>query len=219
MRRAEGAVEHLDLTVPHADREASLADVDRLSAWFGGHWVTVREVRRLARGPRVVIADIGGGSGALAAQIIAALTRDGRRARVVVVDRAARPLASADVLVVRADATALPLRDGAVDIVTASLLLHHLAPGAVVRCLGEMRAAARMAVVVNDLLRTRATLVLVWLATRLFARHRFSRHDGPLSVRRAYAASELTALAEKAGVPRLAIRRYPWLGRLVAVTL
>jgi hypothetical protein len=80
-----------------------------------------------------------------------------------------------------------------------------------------MRAAARLGVVVNDLLRTRLGLALVWLATRLLARHRFARHDGPLSVRRAYSPAELKALAAAAGLATPAIRRHPWWGRLVAV--
>ena len=108
-------------------------------------------------------------------------------------------------------------RPGAADVVTASLLLHHLEPAAAARSLAEMRAAARRGVVINDLLRSRMTLGLVWVVTRLFTRHPFARHDGPLSVRRAYSPQELRAIAARAGVRRLDVRRYPWLGRIVAV--
>jgi len=217
MKRAGHALELLDRPVPAADRDASLRDVDRLNAWFGGYRLTVRAVRGLAPEGEVLVADVGGGRGGLAARLVAALARDGRRARVIVVDRDAPPASGGGVLAVRADATALPFREGAVDVVTASLLLHHLDPDAAARCLGEMRAAARRGVVVNDLLRSRLTLVLVTLVTRLFARHRFSRHDGPLSVRRAYSPRELTVLAGKAGIGRLVVRRHRLLGRVVAV--
>lgn len=227
MRRAEGAREYLDRAVPAADRAASLADIDRLNAWFGGYRLTLREVARLAArvepGRPLVVVDVGGGGGGLAARLLRRARRMGRPLRAVVVDRAAylagaRPDAGpAAPLRVRADATALPFREGAVDIVVASLLLHHLEPDAAARCLAEMRAAARLGVVVNDLLRAPLTLVLVWLATRLVARHRFSRHDGPLSVRRAYAPDELRGLAEKAGVRPLRIDTHPLLGRVVAV--
>jgi hypothetical protein len=135
---------------------------------------------------------------------------------VVVVDRAPAPDVPG-VLRVCADATALPLRPGAADVVVTSLTLHHLEPAAAVRCLAEMRAVARCGIVVNDLLRSRLTLALVWLATRLFCRHRFARFDGPLSVRRAYSPRELAALAQRAGVDGLRIRRYPLLGRLLAI--
>jgi hypothetical protein len=98
-----------------------------------------------------------------------------------------------------------------------SLTLHHLPPDAAVTALGEMRAAARLAVVVNDLVRSRVSLAIVWIATRLLACHRISRHDGPLSVRRAYSPEELRSLAEKAGILRMSITRRPWVGRLLAV--
>jgi hypothetical protein len=45
--------------------------------------------------------------------------------------------------------------------------------------------------------------------------HPVSRHDGPVSVRRAYSPGELAALAAQAG-GRARVRRYAWLGRLVA---
>src|SRR5204862_878414 len=149
----------------------------------------------------------------------------GRARRGVVVGRdgavlaLARPVAAGypEVLLVQADAAALPVRDGAADIVTAGLTLHHLEPEQAVEGLRQMTAAAAIAVVVNDLLRRRLSLGLVWLATRLLRCHPISRHDGPLSVRRAYSAAELAALAQKAGITTLTVRAYPLYGRLVAV--
>ena len=73
----------------------------------------------------------------------------------------------------------------------------------------EMKTAARIAVVVNDLLRDRLSLGLVWLATRLLGCHPISRHDGPLSVRRAYTPAELARLAIRAGVPDIRWHRAP----------
>jgi methyltransferase family protein len=123
-----------------------------------------------------------------------------------------------EIRLVAADAAALPIRERGADIVTSALTLHHLEPDAAATGLREMAAAARHAVVVNDLLRTRVALGLVWLATRLLRCHPISRHDGPLSVRRAYSAAELTTLAQKAGITTLRVRAYPLLGRLVGVT-
>jgi ubiquinone/menaquinone biosynthesis C-methylase UbiE len=227
MRREERRQELLDGPLPRRDRDAALADIDRLSAWFGGHALTIRAVWRLLgpapRGrPVPVIVDIGGGRGDLARRLVRAARRRHRRVRVVILDRDLETLALAgsacracpEILRVCADATALPFRDEGVAVTIASLVLHHLPPDGAVACLEAMRAAARAGVVVNDLLRTRLAWLLVVVGTWLFAR-RVSRHDGPLSVRRAYAPEELRVLGEKAGWPRITIRRYPPLGRLV----
>ncbi|MGH7345317.1 MAG: methyltransferase domain-containing protein, partial [Candidatus Rokuibacteriota bacterium] len=122
-----------------------------------------------------------------------------------------------EIALVRGDAAALPCRERAADIVISALTLHHLEPAQAAVGLREMAAAARIAVVVNDLLRRRLSLGLVWLATRLLGCHPISRHDGPLSVRRSYSRDELRTLAEQAGARRLTIREYPVLGRLLAV--
>jgi hypothetical protein len=231
MERLEGVLELLDRPVTPAERAASLADIDRLNGWFGGYALTLREIRRVAAavnaGDALVAVDVGGGTAAFAARLVE-WARGARRAiRVIVVERDTETLALArrvhaaypEIRLVAADAAALPIREGGADIVTSALTLHHLEPDAAAASLREMAAAARHAVVVNDLLRTRVALGLVWLATRLLRCHPISRHDGPLSVRRAYSAAELTTLAQKAGITTLRVRAYPLLGRLVAVTV
>ena len=223
MKRAEGALEVLDGGLGAADLAATLADVDRLNAWFGGYALTLREIGRLAaavpreRALRVV--DVGGGSAAFAVRLVKWARRRGRDVRVVVVERdrptlaLARRVAAAypEVLLVQGDAAALPCRERAVDIVTSGLTLHHLEPAQAVEGLREMTAAAGIGVVVNDLLRRRLSL------GRLFRCHPISRHDGPLSVRRSYSRDELRVLAEKAGARRLTIHEYRFLGRMLAV--
>src|SRR5437899_9946701 len=116
-----------------------------------------------------------------------------------------------------AGAAAMPVRGGGAAVATRALTRHHLEPDGAVASLREMAAAARRAVIVNDLLRTRLAFGLVWLATRLLRCHPISRHDGPLSVRRAYSAAELTMLAQKAGITTLRVHAHRIYGRLVAV--
>ena len=229
MKRAENAFEVLDGTVAAPERAASLADIDRLNSWFGGYALSLRAIRALAtevpRDRPLRVVDVGGGTAAFAMRVAEWARRSGRDVRVVVVDRdltalrLARAAVAAypEIVLVGGDAGALPCRKRAADIVTSALTLHHLEPVQAAAGLREMTAAARIAVVVNDLLRRRLSLGLVWLATRLLGCHPISRHDGPLSVRRSYSRDELTALAEKAGARRLTIREYPVLGRLLAV--
>src|SRR6185295_4037703 len=91
MRRAEGALEYLDGPVAPAARDASLADIDRLNAWFGGYALTLRALDRVAaRVPasrRLLVIDVGRGRGDFARRLMRHTGRRGRRAHVVVVDR------------------------------------------------------------------------------------------------------------------------------------
>ncbi|MGH7356017.1 MAG: methyltransferase domain-containing protein [Candidatus Rokuibacteriota bacterium] len=229
MERLSDGRELLDGALTRAARAATLADVDRLNAWFGGYALSLRAMRRLAgRVPAertLVVADVGGGRADLAVRIVRWARRAGRRVRILVVDRDAETLALAadacraypEIVLLRGDATALPLGDGRVDVAVVALTLHHLEPDGAAACLAEMTRAARLGVVVNDLLRGYLTLGLVWLVTRALGMHPVSCHDGPVSVRRAYAPAELRALAGRAGVARVALRRHALLGRLVAV--
>ena len=82
----------------------------------------------------------------------------------------------------------------------ASLVVHHLEPDAVVRLLREMARVARIGVVVNDLVRGRLALAGAWALTRVATRNRYTRHDAPLSVRRAYTRAELDGLVADAGL-------------------
>ena len=219
----------LDGPTPLDDRSRSLTEVARLNALFGGRRITLAHVKRLvSRMParrRLTVLDVGTGS----ADIPLALVRWARRARrpirVLALDRDWQTLGIArataarypEIVPIQGDALALPVRPHAVDVVISALTLHHLEPEAAVRFLAETDAAARVGFVVNDLARSRTAYVLVWLATRVFTRSRMSRHDGHLSVRRAYTPDELRALCEKAGLFDVRVFRYATLSRQCAV--
>ena len=61
------------------------------------------------------------------------------------------------------------------------------------RSCGEMSRVARRGIVVNDLIRGRLAWLGAWLLSHLATGNRYTRHDAPLSVRRAYTAAELTS--------------------------
>ncbi len=96
-----------------------------------------------------------------------------------------------------------------------SLLLHHLDPGPAAAALRELRRVARRGIVVNDLTRTWAGLVGLALLLPLLARSWITRHDGLVSVRRAYTPPELRRLARSVGLDHL--HSAGWLGARVAL--
>ena len=229
LARAAGAQELLDGPAPFAERARSLGDVARLNGAVGGRLLTLRHVRRLLahlpRGYTATVVDFGTGGGDIPRALVRWARRAGRPIRVFALDRDAATLAIArrtvagypEIVLVQADALALPFRPGAVDVAISALTLHHLEPPAATAYLAAMDGVARAGLVVNDLARSRVAWALVWLVTRVLACGRLSRHDGPLSVRRAYTADEVRGLCARAGLAGVRVRRYAPLLRLCAI--
>jgi len=204
--------------VSPAEMADALTDIGRLNL-IGATQTIQRHVApffsRIPRGETLRILDVGTGG----ADIPLALARWARqrrhRVRIVALDvhpavlrHAARAAAGTpEVQVVAGDALAAPIRPGSVDVVLCSLVLHHLSEEAVVTLLGRMAELARLGFVVSDFRRGRLAWAAVWLATRAVSRNRMTRHDGPLSVRRAYTPSELARLAARAHLAEIAWHR------------
>ena len=70
-------------------------------------------------------------------------------------------------------------------------------------------ALSTRGIVISDLLRTASSY---WAVTALscLIGNKVVRHDGPLSVRRAFLPQELSALAAESGFPYLKSKREPW---------
>jgi ubiquinone/menaquinone biosynthesis C-methylase UbiE len=109
----------------------------------------------------------------------------------------------------RADVRTLPWSDGAFDVVSCCLALHHFTSVDAVRALREMWRVASSAIVVTDLTRSYAAYIGTWLATRTVASNVLTKHDGPLSVLRAYSPQEMGELAAAAGISPVTVQAYP----------
>jgi SAM-dependent methyltransferase len=195
-----------------AELTQSLADIARLNRIGATHAIQEHVAPFFARQPAgqpLRILDVGTG----AADIPLAIARWARQqaysVRIVALELhptilryAAHALRGrSEVSLVAGDALEAPIRPGSVDVAMCSLVLHHLPEAAVVTLLRRLGELVRLGFVVSDFRRGRLAWAAVWLATRAVSRNRMTRHDGPLSVRRAYTPSELAALAGRAGLP------------------
>ena len=194
--------------------ERNLRDIAFANAVFGGTAPVLRALR--ATDARRVL-DVGSGL----ADVPLALVRDGARRgvelHVTCLDRSEQMLAlarratgePAGLAFVRAEGESLPYGDGAFDVVTCSLALHHFEPPAARALLRELRRVARLTPVVCDLRRSALAFAATWLWSR-GSRNRLTRHDAPLSVRRAYTPGEALALARASGWRTARVRREPF---------
>jgi len=93
------------------------------------------------------------------------------------------------------------------DVAVSSLFLHHLEDDAAVAVLRSMAAAARMGIVISDLVRSGLGLALAVLGTTVLSGSRVARVDGPRSVRAARTPAEYRRLLDAAGLTTARIRR------------
>ena len=89
---------------------------------------------------------------------------------------------------------------GGADIVLSSLFAHHLDDQALVRFLEWQEVNARLGWFVNDLERHPVSYYGFSILSRLMAWHPFVRHDGPVSIRRAFRPDDWARLLAEAGV-------------------
>ncbi len=146
---------------------------------------------------RLVVADLGGGDGAMAARLhdrFAAADKSGRKPLLICVDpripHQRVPLHRDRVRFIAADIRRLPFRSGSIDISTASLMFHHLSDGQIPEALKECARVTKRSIVINDLVRSLSS----WSAVSLFTSacgDAITSADGPQSVRRAFRRDEV----------------------------
>ena len=202
---------------------ASLDHVATVNRWLGGRRALLQALEpRLRDGARIL--DVGTGSGDLPRAVVRRARRKAVRVRVAATDLHPQMVARAsaacagypEIDVAPASALALLFDADTFDVALLSMVLHHLDDTAAVAALRE---AARVApiVIVNELHRTRANyLGARLLAATAWAGNPITRHDGPLSVLRAYTPGELRDLGRGAGLRILELRRR-WFQRVVMV--
>lgn len=218
LSRRSGQPELLDAgRLSGAELRMNLADLARLNRLPGGTRASAHAVAGLLVGvARPTVLDVGTGAGdlplAFAARGWEVIGLDADPA--VVAEARVRTAGVAAVRILQGDVTALPLDDASVDVVHASLLLHHLDPAAAVAALAEMARVGRRGVVVNDLRRGLLPLLATAVAIAAVGRCRTTRHDGLLSVRRSYTPKELDQLLAAAGL-RVVHRTASWMPRLI----
>ena len=204
----------------------NLRDLRRVNRWLGGVTLSAKAIDAIVGdgrpaepvAPPITVLDVGNGGADIPVALLERAARRGARLEITGIDSrpevlaaavgADRRLTAAAGLTLHVgDGRSLPYPDGAFDVVHCSLVVHHLAPADVEGLLREMSRVARRGVVVNDLVRGRLAYVGAWLLAHLLTTNRYTRHDGPLSVQRAYTLAELVSAIEGAGLRIVARER------------
>lgn len=196
----------------------TLRGLGRVNRVLGGYGPSLDGLARLVGGQRsITVLDVGAGGG----DTILAMTQWGRRKGIevkiegidlsdaIVSYARQRTRKISNVEIRRANLFEIEGQEK-FDIVHAALMLHHLSDEEVIHALVQMHRLARRGVVINDLHRHR----LGYLASRMvlpaISRNRLVRHDGPVSILRAFQRQELVDFVRRARLPEPELRWWPF---------
>lgn len=214
----DGARELLDGPLDEPTLGGNLRDLGRLNRALGGidlSWrALVNVLRATSPGAGLRMLDVGTGGGEIPVELARRARRIGRRVNFVATDirpeivRAAAAIAVEPEIEVRlAEPDLSREADDSFDVVHASMVLHHHDPGDARALLRHFARVSRSVVIVNDLDRGWRWWAGAWLLSRLLTANRYTRHDAAMSVRRAYTADEMSALAREAGLREVSRHR------------
>jgi 2-polyprenyl-3-methyl-5-hydroxy-6-metoxy-1,4-benzoquinol methylase len=208
------------------DVTENLSEMQRINDVFGGTRALTRHLlpRLLMHNEPVRLLDLGTGGAGLPLALARWAHRVNLPLHVLAVDWSMRNLSVAaqatgqepEITLVQADALCLPLGLEQVDYVISSLFMHHLPPEQLTWVLQESFDLARSAVIMSDLVRGWLPYLAYQFVQPVFARNFLTRHDGALSIRRAYTPEELKRLTLQAGLMDSRVyRHFPWRMTLV----
>lgn len=197
-----------------AEVATALSDLRHINQWFGGISATQSMIARVVRElglSSLSLLEVAAGAGYVPHAVSTRMRQLGVQLEVTLLDRAHSHLRNSSrngTGAVAGDALALPFADGSFDLVSCCLFAHHLEPSEVVQFVNDALRVCRTAVILNDVVRDPIHLALVYLSLPLY-RSRFTHHDAPASVRRAYTIEEMHQMLRQTTASRVQIQRHP----------
>ncbi|MGA2047400.1 MAG: methyltransferase domain-containing protein [Terracidiphilus sp.] len=216
--------ELMDGDCSYEDFRGCLRSLEQINRWLLGYRPTLAWLRRLPHGlpDPLHIVDVGCGGGDLLRQIAGWAQRRGIALQLTGIDlnphaaRAASEVTPEELGITWVTGNVLDCRpQKPVDVIVSSLTAHHLEDEEIVTLLRWMEATARVGWFINDLERSKWSSRMFGWVERMAGWHRFVRHDGPASFRRAFRKEDWARLLTEADVPQEAVTVERWLpGRM-----
>jgi 2-polyprenyl-3-methyl-5-hydroxy-6-metoxy-1,4-benzoquinol methylase len=211
--------ELMDGDCSYEDFRGCLRSLEQINRWLLGYRPTLSWLKRLPHGLHdpMHIVDVGCGGGDLLRQIAGWARKRGIAVQLTGIDlnphaaRAAAESTPKELGIAWVTGNALAYRpEKPVDIVMSSLMTHHLEDEEIVALLRWMEATAQVGWFINDLERSEWSCRMFGWVERMVGWHRFVRHDGPVSFRRAFREEDWVRLLTAAEVPREALTVEHW---------
>lgn len=203
-----------------APRELTLEELSRtfyelglVNRWLGGRRAALKPLTSFLKsagdhthGEPVTVLDVGCGSGDIITFLKGWAETNRIRVRAVGLDLSHHALSrrrsdeTSPVWLLQGNVHSLPFRENGVDFVICSTFLHHFDDETAVYLLRYFSRIARVGIVVSDLRRNPLAYLSIRVLTTFFSSSRAVRHDGPLSVLKAFTPEELERVVKRAGL-------------------
>ncbi|XSG73174.1 methyltransferase domain-containing protein [Herpetosiphon llansteffanensis] len=204
-QRSQSA-ELLDTLSEHPELAANLAEMAWLYRLSGGYHLGWQLIKPLLQTQNTML-DLGAGNGQIGRWLQTASQQQGQLLHTISLDLNQTIVSTNQQAVVGAG-QALPFADRSIDIVFCAQMLHHCTSGEIIGLLREAQRVARRSIVLVDLKRS-------WLGywgarlAGLGPLTSLGKHDGPLSVLRAWRSTEIQAMLHEAGIQQYRIKQTP----------
>ena len=215
-----------DPDIPVSLLHKNLGELDIMNRHVGGHAISLSGIKRLVNNRHKIyhIADLGCGSGDVLKYIARWARTNQYQVMLTGVDKSKDAITYLhkncsgfpEITGVVSDYHHYLETNAEVDIVHCSLFCHHLNDNELHELFLKLKTKARSGFVINDLQRIPFAYYGVWFLTRLLKGTDLSKHDGPVSVLRAFKHSELELLLRKAGLSEFTIQ-WKWAFRYLVV--
>jgi len=195
----------------------NLRELDILNRITGGHAISLKGIKQLVTDHSKIyhIVDLGCGSGDSLRAIADWARKNNFNVQLVGVDMNADVIeylknhcrAYPEISGINTDYQEFLDRNTSIDIVHCSLFCHHLNDEELIRLFTYFSEKVTTGFVINDLQRNWLAYYSAWFFTRLLNGTVLAKNDGPISVLRAFKASELMHLLEKANIKNYKIQK------------
>ena len=189
--------------------------IERVNRYLGGTRVILSYLKKFSgkwdRRLPITLLDVGTGSADIPMSIARWARKHEWPVRITALDLSLENLLFAkkklatypEITFIKGTSENLPFKNESFDYVTASLFFHHLKDQEIVRNLKSFDRIAKRGIIINDLARSGRAYAGFFLFSMIAGRNPIFRHDGLLSVRRAFRKEEMTAYISAANLPWL----------------
>lgn len=193
---------------PIVTLKAVFQDINRVNKFLGGNHITINAIQKIIdKNPQeqYIIVDMGCGDGNMLREIALYFRKNKLNGVFTGIDLNKNALIIAketsqnfpEIQFLYQDILQLNESDFPCDILINTLTMHHFTDEQVIVFLKKFTQLSRLAVIINDLERSRWAYYLFHLFSSIFIKTKIAKIDGLLSIRRAFVKQELLVYAQQ----------------------